>query len=413
MEMVLCRLLNIIQIALFLLGCYYLGIAAFSLKIVKRERISDREHTYALIVAAHNEESVIAQLVSSLNELEYNKEKYKVFVVADNCTDKTAENARNAGAVVLERFNTVKKGKGFALEYAFEHIFSLEESYEYICVFDADNIVKSDFLLHMNNKINEGYRAVQGYLDSKNPTDTWLTFAYSMWYWIYNRVSQLSRGNLDMGCRLGGTGFAVESELIREYGWGATCLAEDTEFTLKLALSGIKVGWEHSAVVYDEKPQSLGTSMKQRRRWMQGLSDVASRYIEPLIRKGISEKKAMPINMVLNFWGDSLYCIAAGFFSVVYAALLLSQKGRGILEPVLDMWRTPENMLVLSLFVWGNIFVALAGLYNDRRLDKNIIKNCLGFILYIVTWVPIAVMGIFGKDSEEWFHTPHSPKRNQ
>ncbi len=409
---VLGGLINAVQFLLFLTGCYYLVISFFSLVSVHKKKESDERHSFALIVAAHNEEKVIEGLVKSLNGLDYPRELFDIFVVADNCDDKTAYRARNAGANVIERFNKNLRGKGYAMEYAFSHLFALEKQYEYFCVFDADNVVKKDFLLHMNNKINEGYRAVQGYLDSKNPNDSWLTFSYSLWYWINNRVSQLSRSNLDFGCRLGGTGFAVESELIKKYGWGATCLAEDTEFTLKLALSDIKVGWCHEAVVYDEKPTGIGTSMHQRRRWAQGIADVASRYIRPLAVKVVKERKAFPFHMIMNFWGDTLYSMSFIFFTAVYLLVMLADKTSLIYRWVCSMWAEPGNMLILTVFVWANIFVAFAGLYNDRKLDKNIARNGLGFLIYIISWIPVGIIGFFKKNDKEWFHTPHSSDGN-
>ena len=408
--MFLKTLLDIIQICLFVIGAYYFVLAIFSLVVYEKRPTSGKQNTFALLVAAHNEESVIGQLVESLNKLDYPQDKYKVFVVADNCTDNTARIASDLGATVWERENTEKRGKGYAMEFAFERIFALPDEYEYICVFDADNLVDEKFLFNMNNKINEGYRAVQGYLDSKNPTDNWLTFSYSLWYWLNNRIAQLSRGNLDMGCRLGGTGFAVESKLIQEFGWGATCLAEDTEFTLKLALSDIKVGWCHSAVVYDEKPALLGTSIKQRKRWMQGLSEVAVRYVKPPFKKGIKERSWDPIHMLMNFWGDTLYPIAVGVFWGIYIlSLFLNEEGR-IFYLVCSIWNQPISMALLSIFAWGSLFLALAGLYNDHKLDRNLLKNSLGFLIYIVSWIPIGIMGFIKRDEKEWFHTPHSGK---
>ena len=411
--MLLKGLLNIIQIVLFLVGCYYFAVALFSLTVFEKKSHGTRFNTFALLVAAHNEETVIGELVRSLKSIEYPAEKFEIFVVADNCTDKTAEVAAENGAVVWERFDKSKRGKGYAMEFAFDKLFDMEKSYEYICVFDADNLVKSDFLVQMNNKINEGYRAVQGYLDSKNPTDNWLTFSYSLWYWINNRLSQLARGNLDIGCRLGGTGFAVQTELIKEYGWGATCLAEDTEFTLKLALNDIKVGWAHAATVYDEKPTHLGTSVKQRRRWMQGLSEVATRYVKPLARKGFCEKSFDAAHMLMNFWGDTLYPLTVIFFWTVYVLALFLSRTSEIYSIMCGFWATPLKMLILSVFVWGNLALMLAGLYSDRKLDRNVMKNSLGFLVYIISWIPIGIMGFLKREEKEWFHTPHSGKEKR
>ncbi len=404
---------DILQIILTAIGGYYFAVAMFSLAISKGRQKSTRDNSFALVVAAHNEAAVVEDIVKSLKSLDYPDEKYEIFVVADNCTDETAQLARKEGAVVLERFNETKRGKGYAMEFAFEHIFSLAEGYEYICIFDADNVVSPDFLREMNSKINEGYRAVQGYLDSKNPGDNWLAFSYSLWYWINNRMSQLARGNLDIGCRLGGTGFAVETELIKEYGWGATCLAEDTEFTLKLALNDIKVGWAHSAVVYDEKPTQLDTSIHQRKRWMQGLSEVATTYVKPLLKKGVAERSADAFHMLMNFWGDSLYPVTVGYFWTIYVLTLFLDKSTVLFGILCSMWNSPVAMLVLSVLTWGNLILMLAGLYSDNRLDRNIMKNSLGFLVYILSWIPIGIMGFLHRDEKEWFHTPHSKTTNK
>lgn len=410
--MFLILLIDIIQIALFLVGCYYFSVALFSLTICEPKTQRPKENTFALLVAAHNEETVIGELVANLKGLDYPKEKFEIFVVADNCTDQTAELARRNGAVVWERSDNKNRGKGYAMEFAFKRLFEMEKGYEYICVFDADNLVKEDFLIQMNRKINEGYRAVQGYLDSKNPTDNWLAFSYSLWYWINNRVSQLARGNLEFGCRLGGTGFAVATDLIKKYGWGATCLAEDTEFTLKIALNDIKVGWAHSAVVYDEKPLQLATSIRQRRRWMQGLSEVATQYVKPLIQKSVGERSAMAFHTLMNFWGDTLYPLTVIAFWTVYLLGIFLNNSSGLYSLVCEFWDTPIKMLALSTFVWGNLIIVLAGLYNDQKLDKNIMKNSLGFLIYIISWIPVGIMGYLKKNEKEWFHTPHSKKDN-
>ena len=314
---------------------------------------------------------------------------------------------------MLERFDTSKRGKGFALEFAFEKIFALEKEYEYICVFDADNLVKSDFLIHMNNKINEGYRAVQGYLDSKNPIDSWMTLSYSLWYWTNNRLGQLSRENLGMGCRLGGTGFAVESELIKEFGWGATCLAEDAEFTIKLAISDIKVGWAHKAVIYDEKPTEFITSIKQRRRWMQGLVDLASNYVGPLVKASFKGKSSTAFHMLMNFWGDSICPFISTYFAVIWALVFILPESSGLFGLFCEIWTLPWLFIMLTIVVFGNMFLFVAALYIDKHLNRHVIKNIWGFVVYMVTWIPVGIMGLIKKNDKEWFHTPHRSKEKR
>lgn len=400
------------EFAFFAVGIYYLVIALFSFSSKKAKALSFENHKFALLIAAHNEEKVISEIVESLKKQNYPADRFDIFVIADNCTDKTAELAESCGAKIIKRENAEKKGKGYALEYAFDYIFSLDLGYEYAAVFDADNIVDKDFLFYMNKKINTGARAVQGYLDSKNPYDSWLTLSYSLWYWLNNRISQLSRDNLGIGARLGGTGFAVDLKLIKEFGWGATCLAEDTEFTLKLALSDIKVVWEHKAVVFDEKPDGMETSWHQRSRWVQGIYDAFSKYIKPLAKKCIKEKNLMPFHMIMNLLGDLLYPTSICVSACVWVLAVMFKFGAKWAKIFCAFWLSPVNMGILSLFVFTNLFLMGYSLYTDKKLSGRVVKNIFGFFVYLVSWIPIGVAGFFKKNNGEWFHTPHSSDKN-
>ena len=262
----------------FIISTYYLFLSLFGIIRFRRHKDCKPEKSFALVVAAHNEETVIKDIIESFNRLNYPKELYDVFVIADNCTDKTASISKSAGVEVLERFNKEKRGKGYALEWAFDKIFKLNKKYDAIAIFDADNLVSKNFLYEMNKVMCSGYKVVQGYLDSKNPKDTWITGSYSISFWTSNRMFQLSRNNIGLSNQLGGTGFCIDSDILKELGWGATCLTEDLEFSCKLVMNGYKVGWAHDAVVYDEKPLTLAQSWSQRKRWMQGFADVYSRY---------------------------------------------------------------------------------------------------------------------------------------
>ncbi len=152
---------------------YYFILSMFGLYRKKETKVLVPEKTFAIVVAAHNEEKVIEPLIDNLFQIDYPRELYDVFVVADNCTDKTALIARNAGASVHQRFNSIKRGKGFALEWMFHRLFKMERQYDAIVIFDADNLVKDNFLFEMNSKLCQGEKIVQCYLDSKS-LYTWL-----------------------------------------------------------------------------------------------------------------------------------------------------------------------------------------------------------------------------------------------
>ena len=172
----------LLQFLILILAIYFFSISIVGWIKRKEKPASSFKPTkkFAMVVAAHNEEIVISELVDSLKNIKYPNELYDIFVVADNCTDKTADIAQDHGAIVLRRFNKIEKGKGFALEWAFDKIFKMEKKYDAFCIFDADNLVDPRFLMEMNKRMLEGYRVIQGYIDSKNPFDSWITASYSI-----------------------------------------------------------------------------------------------------------------------------------------------------------------------------------------------------------------------------------------
>jgi cellulose synthase/poly-beta-1,6-N-acetylglucosamine synthase-like glycosyltransferase len=397
----------IFQLLFFAFGAYYFVISLFAWFNRKEAAdVKNKTHTYALVVAAHNEEAVIAHMVESLRTLHYPNEAYDIFVVADNCTDSTARVAGEAGALVYERKNDEQRGKGYALEWMFNLLFKLEKQYDSIAIFDADNVVHSEFLNEMNKKQNQGYKVVQGYIDSKNPFDSWITSAYTISFWCINKLYQFSRYNLNLSCQLCGTGFIIDTNILKKIGWQATCLTEDMEFTMRLVLNDYSVAWSHNAIVYDEKPLTFTQSWKQRKRWMQGHADVASRFVLPLIKKAIREKKWAPVDcaiyllqpvriivmgvITLMSWLQNAYPNGDfGFFQMQY----LFPK---------EIW----TLFIISQFAWTPLVIWL----EKRKITPKLIFFYITYFVYSLTWVPIAVLGIINKNNKEWFHTQHTRK---
>lgn len=389
-----------IQLIFLALGVYYFTISIFAfVPRAKNRKELDEKDSFALVVAAHNEDAVIANLVQSLNSLNYPRDKYEIFVIADNCTDDTAEIARENGANVYERHNLTERGKGYALEWMFEKVFAMERKFDHIAVFDADNVVDIEFLNEMNRKTQAGHKAVQGYIDSKNPNDSWITYSYSIAFWTINKLFQQSRSNLGLGCQLCGTGFVVNTELLQEIGWQATCLTEDMEFTMRLALNDVKVAWANEAKVYDEKPITLSQSWKQRTRWMQGHADVASRFVKPLLKKSAREGDFIALDCVLYLL-QPLRIVTMGAITIM-AWLSFAYPDQNLV-----VWGfLPQyvwNTFVIMQFMWGPLI-----LYMEGKFTRRTILGYLLFIVYSLTWVPIAIVGMAKKNQKEWFHTQH------
>ena len=392
----------IIQGLFLLLGAYYFSISIFSF-LPKRDRkiVDDKEHDFALVVAAHNEEQVIEHMVESLIKLNYPKDKYSIFVIADNCTDKTAEIARNAGAEVFERFNETERGKGFALEWMFDKIYNMERKYDSVVIFDADNIVDEDFLYHINEQHKRGFKVVQGYIDSKNPNDSWVSYSYSLGFWSTNKLFQLSRYKLGLGCQLCGTGFSVDLDILREIGWGATCLTEDMEFTMKLCMNNIRVAFAYDAIVYDEKPITFKQSWNQRVRWMQGHADVFCRFFTKCVKKGFKEHSIFPLDCALYLFMP-IRIITMGVITAMGYIQIVSPEnafvlGSGVIHP----W------ILMSFAICQYLWLPFV-MFVEKRISKKTIWGYLTYIVYSFTWIPIAVIGFIRKNQHEWYHTQHT-----
>ena len=200
---------------------YQIGISLCSLvKLKDKPLLVNKKHKFMAIIPAHNEETVIGNLVESLKKQTYSSEYYDIYVIADNCTDNTAKIAKEHGAIVFERFDNEHKTKGYALDWFLQQKIKEDAKYDAICIFDADNIVDKNFMVAMNKKLCQGEEVVQGYRDIKNPTDNWITSGYALFYWTMHRFYHLARYNLGLSPLLNGTGFMVKYDIIKENnGW--------------------------------------------------------------------------------------------------------------------------------------------------------------------------------------------------
>lgn len=125
-------------------------------------------HRYAFFIAAHNEEAVIANLVRSIKDQDYPSELIEVFVVADACTDNTAQLAREAGAIVYERNDLARKGKSWVMDFGFDRILNeYPDTFEGYFIFDADNVISRDYVSKMNDAFDQGFHVVTSYRNSK------------------------------------------------------------------------------------------------------------------------------------------------------------------------------------------------------------------------------------------------------
>ncbi len=269
--------LNIFYILTIILGVIYAYQVLFTILGVlgKNKKYPDAkiDHTFAIIISARNESKVIGNLIESIHSNDYPQDKLKIFVVADNCTDNTAEICRDLGCVVYERFNQEKIGKGYALDFLFKHITQDMPEYnpDAFLVFDADNILSKNYIKEMNKALDSGVKVCTSYRNSKNYGTNWLSAGASLGFMRECNFLHKPKVMLGLSTHVSGTGFYVSNEVLTfKDGWRYTTLTEDLEFSASNTLKKVKIGYNRDAMFYDEQPTKFKQTWKQRLRWSKG-----------------------------------------------------------------------------------------------------------------------------------------------
>ena len=374
-------------------------IVALSKKSIKHK--AEKEHKYAAVIAARNESAVIKYLIDSIRAQDYPKDKLSIFVVADNCTDDTAQVARDAGAIVYERFDNKLVGKGYALDYIFRKIEEDhgDEGIEAYMVFDADNLLAPGFIRAMNDEYDAGYKVLTSYRNSKNYGSNWISAGYSLWYLRESVYLNNSRMILGTSCAISGTGFLVDAELIRNQGgWIHHLLTEDIEFSTDCILHDIKIGYCADAMVYDEQPITFEQSWKQRLRWSKGFYQVFGHYSLGLIKNIFKKKRFACYDMLMTLTPAVFVTLGSLLFNGIIAlyALYDFQSMKHILPIALQAIGAALMNGYLTLFIVG----ALTTFTEWKKFSCPAIKKILymfTFPIFIYTYVPISIVALFKK----------------
>jgi len=361
------------------------------IKFKEKPLLIDKQHKFMAIIPAHNEEKVIGNLLESLNKQNYPKELLDVYVIADNCTDNTAKIAREAGATVYERFDSEKKTKGYAMQWFLGQKIEENADYDAFFVFDADNIVTPNFTKSMNIKLCQGEDVVQGYRDIKNPSDTWVTAGYALFYWTMHRLYHLARYNIGLSPLLNGTGFMVRFSIVKEEGWNTKTLTEDIEYSLMNISKGRKLGWATDAVVYDEQPLGFKQSWTQRTRWSVGHLQCFKHYLKDLSRGVKQHRTVMNFDGLLYLMGMPMLILTLGLLGVNLALYL--GDGMSFMELIWNYIR-----YIGATFVIPPI-TAILILLLDKRPVKPMLKGVFCYPLFLGSWIFINIKALIKPDT--------------
>lgn len=333
MEKQILAVLGSIGALLSALCCYWSVYTIIGLFGTRRFPKAKKQHKLAIVVAARNEETVIGNLLESIRKQDYPAELLTTFVVADNCTDNTAQVAREHGAICYERFDNEHRTKGFALQFLFDRIrrdFGIE-SYEAYIIFDADNLLKYDFISRMNEAFDAGEKIVTSYRNTKNFDENWISASYAL-HWLRTvRLEHRARSLFGLATRIQGTGFLFSNELVKD-GWKYTSLTEDRAFSADAVVSGYCISYCNAAEFYDEQPISMKIAMRQRIRWAKGHLQAFTETGGLLFKHIFTSKNApvsfMSYDMLCIVAPRSLYSIFVNILKVLTSVFLWMLLGR-------------------------------------------------------------------------------------
>ena len=393
---------------------------------------TDVKKKYGIVICARNERLVIGNLIDSIRAQTYDPDLLTIFVVADNCTDNTADICREKGCVVYERHDPDHARKGWAMEFLFEKIraeYGIDAFDGYV-VFDADNLLHPTFIEELNKAfVATNDSIVVGYRNTKNFDQNFISAGYGI-HFIRSVVSyHRPRGFLGTSTHIAGTGYVIPSRLVMD-GWHYTCLTEDTEFTMNSVAAGEFVAFCEDAEFYDEQPYQVRVMARQRMRWTKGrlfafFSTFPRLFMGIFKRKGIRQRFSC-YDMIMYCFPNSVYhglrelVFPALQWAITYAVTWMIGNAAGVAENAATADKNPVTALAIFAaiatpivrLVWTFLKNALKGGLIVLREYKHIHCKPWKLVLYtfLFPWFdliggPLSIMALFS--TTQWKPIKH------
>lgn len=363
-----------------------------------------KNHKFAVMIAARNEWAVIGDLIASIKAQNYPQELIDVYVIADNCTDDTAAIAREAGACVFVRNNQEQVGKGYALDYGLQAIWQEfpNAGHEAYFVFDADNVLDSNYFAEMNKTFDSGAQVSTSYRNSKNFDSNWISAGYGVWFLREAKFLNQARITLNTSCAISGTGFFIASDILKKAGgWKWHLLTEDIEFSASSITDGVRIDYCPTAVLYDEQPTTFRASWNQRFRWAKGFYQVFAHYAWGLVKGIFKNERGHKFACY-----DMLMTIAPGMLltviSVVFNAVILILQFTGVVSVGVAFASSISSICfclasyTMFMFAFG-VLTIFVEWNNIRATTARKMVTMITFPLFMLTYIPICLVALVKK----------------
>ncbi len=354
-----------------------------------------QSHSFAIVIPAHDEETTIAVALESCAALDYPKDKVSVYVVADNCSDGTAEVAVDYGAICLVRHDDERRGKGFALEWALPQV--LAAGNDAIIVLDADCQIDFHALTTFDRYLCDGARALQANYVVGNPDASVTTYLLAIANALENDCFYAPKSLLGLAVMLRGTGMVFHRDILLQFPWHVRSVVEDSEYSLQLLENGIRIWFVPEVRIVSDFPARHDQLAVQRGRWIGGGLQIVTKHAPRLILEGLRSKRLVLLD-------------AAVTMIVASRPLIIAQLLCSLLLSLLCWWILPGQwavalaatcMAALACYtLYAVVGIAMLGI----RLRR------LGFLVWlpvaIAHYLIVAIKSLLTRKDVGWERTP-------
>jgi cellulose synthase/poly-beta-1,6-N-acetylglucosamine synthase-like glycosyltransferase len=389
MMMLITTMLCVVAAPALLACAYLLVLTVLSAELTPRIPLK-RELKFDVIVPAHNESSIITHTIASLKKIDWPAACHRIVVVADNCTDDTADLARQSGAEVLERHDTALRGKGYALNFAFNDSAARRWA-DAVVVIDADAEVSSNLLSAIAARLEQGAQAVQVHYGILNPSATWRTRLITIAKSAFHSVRSRARERLGLSCGIRGNGWCVTHALLRKVPYQAFSLTEDVEYGIELGIAGYRVHYAEDAHSDAEMVSGEQAARKQRQRWEDGRFQLIRNKTLPLLIQSIKQPSRVCLDLALDLMVLPLSYVVVNVVLLIVLSVMAMFFDHHF---IVWLWTAIACAIALILHVlrgWQLSDTGMQGLLDFAHAP--------GFLLWKV------VLMLSRRESKEWVKT--------
>lgn len=366
---------------------------------------------YDFLIVARNEAVVIGDLIDSIKAQQYPHELIRIFVLADNCSDKTASIAKAHGAITFVNSTPNTVGKGLALK----RLIQLRNEYpgtesDGVFFFDADNIVDPHFTKRMNDAYLNQNTILIGYRGSKNFSSNATSMGSSIIFFREAHFLHHARNRLGLSTHINGTGFMLPNHIVKHEPWEAFSLIEDVEFTILQLIKDRKVTFVRDAKFYDEQPIDADVSFKQRLRWIKGSIQIFFMHAGKLLSSILKKFRFSKIDLLLWITPFPSVIVILSLVNLTLTQIAFIQQSEVIsLMTFLPTYQWLLNYLGVAFSIGLMTVIASWKEVHANTFQK--LWAILTFPFYSLSFLPLFILAPLTMFNLKWYKTPHSVRK--